>query len=64
MRVLFGIRMQMMVSMFRGPPEHAFLRGALREECKDELKYPACRVGSMREVPMIATGYRKHAQPI
>jgi len=54
----------MMMSMFRCPPQHAFLRGALREERKNELKYPARGIGSMREVPMIPAGYRKHAQPI
>jgi hypothetical protein len=56
--------MQMMMSMFRGPPQYAFLSGALREEGESELKYPACRIGSMREVPMIPASYRKHPQPI
>src|SRR5690349_17603413 len=64
MRVLLRIRMQMMMAVFRSPPQHAFLGCALREECKYELKRPACRVGSMGKIPMIPAGYRKHAQPI
>ena len=56
--------MQMMVSVFRGPPQYAFLREALREKCKDELKYPACRIGPMREVAMIAGADCENAQPV
>jgi len=64
MHIALGIRMQMMMSMFRSPPQYAFLCGALREERKDELKYSACRVGSMREVSMIPASDSKHAQPV
>ena len=50
--------------MFRGPPKDAFLGAALGKECKDELKRPACRISSMREVAMISGRDRKHAQPV
>jgi hypothetical protein len=42
MYIQIRIGMQMVMSMFRGPPQDAFLSAALREERKDELKYPAC----------------------
>jgi hypothetical protein len=51
MHILFSIGMQMMVSMFGCPPQHAFLSTALCQERKNELKDPACRVSSMREIP-------------
>src|SRR5689334_5462606 len=59
-----GIRMQMVMPMLRGPPQHAFLSRALCEECEHELECPAGRVGTVREIAMIPAGYRKHAQPI
>lgn len=41
MDILFGIRMKMVVSVFGSPPQNAFLRATLRDECKCELKQPA-----------------------
>jgi hypothetical protein len=64
MHISLGIRMQMVMPMFRGPPEDAFLCAALGEEREEELKYPASRVGSVREVPMIPSADREHARPI
>ena len=64
MRILLGIRVQMMMPVFCSPPQHAFLAAALRDERKDELKYPACRIGPVREVAMIPAGDPEHAQPV
>ena len=54
MHVVFGVRMQMVVPMFGGPPQHALLGGALREKREDELKHPAGRIGAVREIAMIS----------
>src|SRR5262245_66464875 len=54
----------MMMAMLCCPPQHALLRGALREEREHQLKCAARRVGAMREVAMVAGADRKDAQPI
>ena len=36
--VALGVGMQVMVPVFSSPPQHAFLRAALRQKCKNELK--------------------------
>jgi hypothetical protein len=41
MHILLGIRMKMVVSMFRSPPKDAFLAATLGKDSKDELKHPA-----------------------
>src|ERR1700692_3944118 len=64
MHVLFGIGMQMLVRVFCRPPQDALLGGTLSEHCKNELKRPAGRVGSVREVPMVTRADCEHAQPI
>ena len=64
MHVLLRIRMQMMVPVFRGPPQNTLLGAALSEERKDELKEPARRIGPVREIPMISRPDPEHAQPV
>src|SRR4051794_22768511 len=64
MNVALGVGMQMVMTMLRRPPQHAFLRGALREERQDKLKRPAGRISAMREVPMIPGANGKDADHI
>ena len=58
------IRVQMMVTVLCRPPQNAFLCAALGENRNDELKHPARRVGSMREVAVIARPDGEHPQPV
>jgi len=53
-----------MVSVLRGPPQDAFLRCALRENGKNELKSATGRIGAMREIAMITGANRENAKPI
>jgi hypothetical protein len=60
MHISVSVGMQMMVSVFGRPPQNALLGAALSERRKDELKQPAGRVGSMREVPMVSRADCEH----
>ncbi|MGY4327142.1 hypothetical protein ACVWWG_001559 [Bradyrhizobium sp. LB7.2] len=64
MHVVFGVGMEMMVSMLGRPPQNAFLRGALGEPGQDELKHPAGRKSPMGEIAVIACSDGKHAHDI
>ena len=64
MHVLLGIGMQMVMPVLGRPPQNTLLGATLSEEGEEELKDPAGRVGSMREVPVVPRPYRKDAQPI
>src|SRR3954462_3256645 len=64
MHVVFGIGMQMMMSMLGRPPQNAFLRGALRKPGQDELKYPAGRKSPMGEIAVVARSDCKHGADI
>src|SRR5262245_59289461 len=64
MNVLRGIRMQVVVSVLGRPPQHALLRARLGQQCKQKLECPAGRIGSVREVPVIASPDGKDAKPV
>ena len=64
MHVLVGIRMQVMVPMLGRPPQHALLRGALRQDREHELEGAAGRIGAVREIAVIARADREDAQPV
>src|SRR4029453_20506 len=63
MNVLRGILMQMVVPVLGRPPQHALLRARLGQQCKQKLECPAGRIGSGREVPVIASPDGKDAKP-
>ena len=64
MHISTCIGMQMVVTVLCRPPQNALLSAALGENGKDELKYPAGRVGSMREVTVIPRADGEHPQPV
>src|SRR5262245_25208401 len=64
MNVALGVGKQVMMAVLGGPPQHALLRGALRQQGKNELEGAAGREGAMREVAMIAGPDGEDAQPI
>src|SRR5262249_60841699 len=59
-----GVRVEVMVSVLGGPPQHALLRRALRQNREQELERAAGRIGAMREVTVIAGADREDAQPV
>src|SRR5581483_6355825 len=63
-RVILGIGVEVMVAMFRRPPNHALLRAALGKKSEDELEHPARRERPMRELTMIPRTDGKDAQPV
>src|SRR6476469_2787736 len=64
MHVVFGIGMQMMMSMLGRPPQNAFLRGALRKPGQDELKHSTGSKSPMGEIAVVACSDRKHTDDI
>jgi hypothetical protein len=38
MDIFLSVSMQVMVPVLSSPPQHAFLRAALRQKCKNKLK--------------------------
>src|SRR4029434_6986514 len=64
MNVALGVGMQVMVAVLGGPPQHALLGGALRQQGENELECAAGRKGAMREVAMIAGPDGEDAPPI
>src|SRR5262249_299697 len=64
MNVLRGIRMQVVVPVLGRPPQHALLRARLGQQCKQKLECPAGRIGSVREIPVIASPDGKDAKPV
>src|SRR5262245_32145903 len=64
MNVALGVGKQVMMAVLGGPPQHALLRGALRQQGENELEGAAGREGAMREVAMIAGTDGEDAQPI
>src|SRR5262245_41200001 len=62
--VALGVGKQVMMAVLGGPPQHALLRRALRQQGKNELEGAAGREGAMREVAMIAGPDSEDAQPI
>jgi hypothetical protein len=46
------------------PPQHALLRARLGQQCKQKLECPAGRIGSVREVPVMASPDGKDAKPV
>ena len=56
MDVVLRVRMQVVVPMHRGPPDHAALGRSLAEDRDEELHDPARLVRPVTEVPMVSGG--------
>jgi len=56
--------MLVMMPMMRCPPQRSLLHCRTTEPRQDELKNPACPIGPVREVAVIAGGYAEHADHI
>src|SRR5579872_5390046 len=54
----------MVVTMFGRPPQHAFLRGALRQDRENELERSARRISAVREIAMISGTDCKDPKPV
>src|SRR5262249_24577195 len=64
MNVLRGIRMQVVGSVLGRPPQHALLRARLGQQCKQKMESRDGRIGSVREVSVIASPDGKDAKPV
>src|SRR5215510_7616435 len=62
--VALGVGVQVVMTVLGGPPQHALLGRALRQQGENELEGAAGREGAMREVTMIAGPDGEDAQPI
>src|SRR5210317_861762 len=64
MHVLLGIRVQVMVPMHGGPPDHAALRGRLSDERDDELHDAAGLVRAVAEITVVPSRDTPHPDDI
>ncbi len=64
MHVGLGVRVQVMMPMLGGPPQHALLRRRLRQHREHELECAAGREGAMGEIAVIAGADREDPQPV
>jgi hypothetical protein len=64
MEVLIRIGMQVVVTVFGGPPKQALLGARLSQESEHELEHATGRIRAMGEVPMVSRHDTEHAQPI
>ena len=62
--VLGHVGIEMVLTVFRRPPEDAFLRRALGKRRQNELERAAGLVGAVREVAMVAGADGENAQPV
>jgi len=56
--------MAMMMPVIGSPPEHTFLGRSLSEKGQKKLSYSSRPKGSMTEIAMVPSRYRKHANHI
>ena len=62
--VRIRIGKQVVMAVLGRPPQHALLRGGLRDPGQHELEDAARLVAAMRKVAMIATRHAEHAEPV
>src|ERR1700719_3188304 len=63
-QIIVRIRIAMVMTVIRRPPEHAFLRGHGGDKGHDELKRAAGLERPVRKITMVSGGHKKHANVI
>jgi hypothetical protein len=56
--------MPMVVAMMRSPPQGTALNGRIAHDAEHKLPLPICLECFMREIPVVKTGYGKHADEV